>query len=268
MQQDDKDRKNEIVVKGFEDKIKKLEDSLKEKDDLLHSAEGSLAKAQAQNEKLSKELKEAHMLLEENSSRFNRETEALNMTIKVEAERNLKLNEALRTLKDKCFNFAIQCTAWLKSIFNSVGAASEEASLSAEDVPGALECVEKEVDVLDEVIISHGDFCALVASRGTAAAFMKAGCNHAMAINRPNFSLSPSDLVDIPAEARSIGNRFITQIWAKGDRELAGIEARNLLNKVWLFISILLLRFSLPYSSLPYLRHSSGWRCRKLVNGS
>ena len=45
MQPDDEDRKNEIVVKGFEEKIKKLEDSLKEKDDLLHSAEGSLAKA-------------------------------------------------------------------------------------------------------------------------------------------------------------------------------------------------------------------------------
>jgi hypothetical protein len=48
----------------------------------------------------------------------------------------------------------------------------------------------------------------------------------------PNFSLSPSDLIDISAEARSIGNRFITQMWAKGDQELAGDEARNLLNKV------------------------------------
>jgi predicted nuclease with TOPRIM domain len=85
MQQDDEDRKNEIVVKGFKDKIKKLEDSLREKDALLHSAEGSLAKAQAQNEKLNKELRETHILLEENSSRFNRETEALNTTIKVEA---------------------------------------------------------------------------------------------------------------------------------------------------------------------------------------
>ena len=111
MQQDDKDRKNEIIVKGFKDKIKKLEDSLKEKDDLLHSVEGSLAEAQTQNKKLSKELKEAQMLLEENSSRFNRETEALNMTIKVEAERNLKLSEALGSLKDKCYNFATQCTA-------------------------------------------------------------------------------------------------------------------------------------------------------------
>jgi hypothetical protein len=84
------------------------------------------------------------------------------MTLKVEAEKNLKLNEALITPKEKCFNFASQCIARLRSIFNSVGVASEEASLYAEDVPGALECVEKEVDVLDEVKTNHGDFCALV----------------------------------------------------------------------------------------------------------
>ncbi|KAL5672002.1 hypothetical protein ACJX0J_016308, partial [Zea mays] len=35
MQQDDEDRKNKVIVKGLEDKIKKLEDSLKEKDELL-----------------------------------------------------------------------------------------------------------------------------------------------------------------------------------------------------------------------------------------
>jgi hypothetical protein len=51
-------------------------------------------------------------------------------------------------------------------------------------------------------------------------------------MNKPNFSLSPSDLVNIPGEARSTGNRFITQIWAKGGRELAGDEARNLLKSV------------------------------------
>jgi phage-related tail fiber protein len=125
------------------------------------------------------------------------------MTLKVEAEKNMKLSEALRTLKERCLNFARQCTTRLKSIFNLVGAASEEASLSAQDVPGALECVEKEADVLDEVITGHGDFCALVASRGTTTAFIKAGCNHARAINRPNFSLSSSDLVDVPAKARN-----------------------------------------------------------------
>jgi hypothetical protein len=133
------------------------------------------------------------------------------MTIKAKVEKNMKLSEALKTLKNKCFNFAAQCTARLKSIFNSVGAASEEASLSDEDIPGALECIEKEVDILDEVITGHGDFFTLVASRGTTSAFIKAGCNHARAVNKPNFNLSPTDLIDIPTEAQSIGNRLITR---------------------------------------------------------
>jgi septal ring factor EnvC (AmiA/AmiB activator) len=120
MQQDDEDRKNEVIVKCLEDKIKKLEDSLKEKDELLCSAEGSLVEAQAQNKKLGKELAEAHTLLEENTSRFNHESEALKMTLKVEAEKNMKLSEALRTLKERCLNFASQCTTRLKSIFNLV----------------------------------------------------------------------------------------------------------------------------------------------------
>jgi hypothetical protein len=94
----------------------------------LCSTKGSLAEAWAQNEKLSKGLKETQTLLEENSSRFSRETEALNMTIKVEAEKNLKLSETLKALKDKCFSFAAQCTARLKSIFNSVGAVRRSQS--------------------------------------------------------------------------------------------------------------------------------------------
>jgi chromosome segregation ATPase len=158
MQQDNKDRKNEFVIEGLEEKIKKLETSLKEKDSLLHSAEISLAKAQSQNEKLSKELEEARTLLERNLDHFNRESEALNATIKAEVEKNVKLNETIKILRDKCFSFATQCIARLKGIFNSVGAISEEVTLSAKDISGALECVEKEVDVLDEVITGHDDF--------------------------------------------------------------------------------------------------------------
>jgi phage-related tail fiber protein len=240
MQQDNDDRKNKIIIKGLEDKVKELEDSLKEKDKMLCSAEGSLAEAQAQNKKLGKELVDAQALLKENSNQFNQENKALKATLKVETEKNTKLSEALRALKERCFEFASQCTTWLRSIFNSVGAAFEETSLSTEDILGALECTKKEVDVLDEVITDHGNFCVLVASRGTATAFIKAGCNHARAVNRPNFNLSSSDLVDIPTEAQSIGNKFITQIWAKGGRELARDEARKLLNTVWDFTFVLL----------------------------
>jgi hypothetical protein len=114
----------------------------------------------------------------------------------------------------------------LKGVFSSVGASSEDITPSAEDISNTFKHIENEVDALDEVIARHGDFCALLASRGTAATFLKAGYTHAKIVNRPTFSLSPSDLVDIPSEALSIGNRFITQIWAKGGRELAGDDFR------------------------------------------
>jgi hypothetical protein len=113
----------------------------------------------------------------------------------------------------------------LKQVFNSVGASSEKFEPSVEDLPSTFEHIEGEVEVLDEVIAGHGDFCALLASRGTAVAFMKACCTHGKIVNMPNFSLSPADLTDIPSLARSIGNRFITQIWTKGGRNLAGDEA-------------------------------------------
>jgi hypothetical protein len=229
LQQDDEDRKNGFVISGLEKKIEDLENSLKEKDALLSSAEGSLADDRLQNEKqgilisnqdvrienLSKELKETKTILEENTSQFS-----------------FKLSETLKDLQDRCFGFATQCFARLKDIFNSIGATYEEASHSVEDIPGALRWIEKEIEDLDKVIVGHGHFCALVAIRGTTAAFAKAGCNYLKTVNKPTFDLSSSDLVDILAEAKSVGNRFITQIWTKGGREIAGDEARSLMNKV------------------------------------
>jgi hypothetical protein len=129
-------------------------------------------------------------------------------------------------------NFGGRCVQRLKEVFRSVGASSEDITPSSEDIPNTFKHIENEVDVLDEVIAGHGDFCVLLASHGTAAAFLKAGCTHAKTVNRPTFSPSPSDLIDIPSEARSIRNGFITQIWAKGGRELAGDKARNLLKPV------------------------------------
>jgi hypothetical protein len=113
-----------------------------------------------------------------------------------------------------------------------VGASSEKFEPLVEDLSSTFEHIEGEVDALDEVIAGHDDFCALLASRGTTVAFMKTGCMHGKIVNRPNFSLSPADLTDIPSLARSIGNRFITQIWMKGGLNLAGDEDRSHLKPV------------------------------------
>jgi septal ring factor EnvC (AmiA/AmiB activator) len=92
MQQDAEDRKNEVIIKGLEDKIKKLEDSLKEKDSLLHSAECSLAEARSQNDKLSKELDEARATLNKRSECFDHEMKELKAEVEAEAEKNVKLS--------------------------------------------------------------------------------------------------------------------------------------------------------------------------------
>jgi hypothetical protein len=127
-----------------------------------------------------------------------------------EADKNTKLQQSLKELRNMCLNFGSRCVQRLKKVFNSVGASAKKFTPSAENISSTFDHIENEVDALDEVIAGHGDFCALLASRGIAAAFLKASCTHSKIVNRPTFSLSPTDLVDIPSEAWSIESRFIT----------------------------------------------------------
>jgi hypothetical protein len=187
--------------------------------------EGSLAEAQAEITRLNSEL-----LLKSKS--FEQEKKNFDTKLKAEVEKSSNLQKTLKELQDKCLNFGNRCVQRLKQVFNSVGASSEKFEPSVEDLSGTFEHLEGEVHALDEVIAGHDDFCALLASRGIAVAFMKTGCTHEKIVNWPNFSLSPVDLTDIPSLARSIGNRFITQIWTNGGRNLAGDEARSHLKPV------------------------------------
>jgi hypothetical protein len=117
-----------------------------------------------------------------------------------EADKNTKLQQSLKELRDICLGFGSRCVQRLKEVFNSVGASAEKFTPSAKNISSTFEHIEGEVEALDEVIVGHRDFCAMLASRGTAATFLKAGCTHAKIVNRPNFSLSPSDLVIFPVK--------------------------------------------------------------------
>ena len=109
---------------------------------MLQSAEGSLAEARSQNNKLSEELDKARTILNESSQRFDHETKELKAKVEAEAERNMKLHVAIETLRNKCSDFATPCINRLKGIFNSVGAASEEITPLAEDIPGTFGHIE------------------------------------------------------------------------------------------------------------------------------
>jgi hypothetical protein len=238
MQQDLEDKKNEIIIKGLEKKIKDHEATLEKKDFVLQTIEGSLAEAQAEIARLNSEL-----------SMQNKKFEA---KLEAETDENSNFRKSLKELQEKCVNFGNQCLQRLKQVFNSVGASAEKFSPSIENLQKTFEHIEGEVDALDEVIAGHADFCALLASRGTAVAFIKSGYEHGKIVNRPNFILSPTNLIDIASLAQSIGNRFITQIWVKGRRKMAGDEVRSHLKPVknlclLLYLLLELCTFLIPF---------------------
>jgi hypothetical protein len=236
MQQDLEDKKHEVIIEGLERKIKDHEAALEKKDFELQTMEGLLAEAEDKIARLNSELLTK-------SESFKQEKQKFDAKFEAEVEKSSNLQKSLKELQGKCLDFGNRCVQRLKHVFNLVGASSEKFEPLVEDLPGTFEHIEGEVDALDEVIAGHGDFCALLASRGTVVSFMKTGCTHGKIVNRPNFSLSPADLINIPSLARSIGNRFITQIWTKGGRSLAGDEARSHLKSV--IKSYLMLTFSL-----------------------
>jgi hypothetical protein len=225
MQQDIEDKRNKVIINDMEKKVKDYEASLEKKDFLLQTMEGSLAEAQTEIARLNDEL--LHK-----SKGFEQENKNLNAKLEAEVEKSSNLQKSLKELQDICLSFGNRCVQRLRQVFNSMGASSKKFEPLVEDLPSTFEHIESKVEALDEVIAGHGNFCVLLASRGTAAAFIKAGCSHRKIENRPNFSLSPADLADIPSLARSIGNRFITQIWTKGGQDLAGNEARSHLKPV------------------------------------
>jgi hypothetical protein len=172
---------------------------------------------------------------------------------KLKLRKKLNLRKSLKELQEKYVDFSKQCLQRLKQVFNSVGASVEKFSPSVENLPETFEHIEGEVDALDEVIAGHADFCALLASQGTTVAFTKSGCEHGKIVNIPNFSLSPTNLIDIHSLARSIGNSFITQIWVKGGRKMAGDKARSDLKPVKNLCLLLYLLLELCTSLIPFV---------------
>jgi hypothetical protein len=168
----------------------------------------------------------------DNLNRLSLEAEYLKIKIKAEGEKNVKLSESIKCLHNTCFSFVARCSSRLREIFHSIGAAYEEAKYASDDFSRALEWVEKEIDVFDKVMEGQGNFCALVASPGTAAVFEKTGCTHLKSVNEPTFDISSPDLDKMSTEAISMGNRFVNQIWTKGGREVTSDEARVLLKEV------------------------------------
>jgi chromosome segregation ATPase len=167
MQQDLEDEKNEATIKDLESKVKNYEAALKEKDSIvqdlkikvkdheaalekkdfvIQSMEGSLAEAQAENNRLNNELLKR-------SEKSEQEKKNLETSLKTEIEKNLNLQKSLKELQEKCLNFGSRCVQRLKDVFHSIGASSDTFTPSAENLPSTLEHIEGEVDNLCNIIV-------------------------------------------------------------------------------------------------------------------
>jgi predicted nuclease with TOPRIM domain len=81
---------------------------------LLQATEGSLVELQAENARLNEELLQAQTTLKEKLKCFEQEKKELQAKYKAEADKNTKLQESLRDLRNKYLEFASRCVQRLK----------------------------------------------------------------------------------------------------------------------------------------------------------
>jgi hypothetical protein len=124
--------------------------------------------------------------------------------------------EELRESKERCYEKSLDCAKKLKDSFAEVGAYSSEQKFIQGDPEGVIEWIGEEGKAFEEILSDHGDFCAFAGARGVAAVLEKTGCEHVKAAAQ-----APS------AEATLMGGKFYSDVWMKGDREIADEAIRK-----------------------------------------
>jgi chromosome segregation ATPase len=140
MQQDLEDKRHEVIIENLENKIKEQSAAIENKDFKLQTVECLLADAEAKITKLNSKLLSQ-------SENFEQEKLKLDAKLEAEVQKSSELKESLTNLQNKCLEFSTRCIQQLKQVFHFVGASSEEFTPSAEDLPGAFEHIEGEINL-------------------------------------------------------------------------------------------------------------------------
>jgi hypothetical protein len=102
-----------------------------------------------------------------------------------------------------------------------VGAYSSEQKLIRGDPEGIIEWIGEEAKAFDEILSDRGDFCAFAGARGVAAILEKSRCEHVKAATQTEAVFTVENMKDPSAEATLMGEKFYSDVWMKGGRELA-----------------------------------------------
>jgi hypothetical protein len=129
--------------------------------------------------------------------------------------------DELRESKERYYEKSLDCAKKLKDSFAKVGAYSSEQKFIRGDPEGIIKWIGEEAEAIEEILSDHGDFCAFAGARGVAAILEKSGCEHIKAATQTEAVFTLENMKDPSAEATLMGEKFYSNIWMKGGRQLA-----------------------------------------------
>jgi hypothetical protein len=129
--------------------------------------------------------------------------------------------DELRELKESYYKKSLDCAKKLNDSFAKVGAYSSEQKFIRGDPKGIIEWISEEAKAFDEILSDHGDFCAFASVTRVAAILEKSGCEHLKAATQTETIFSVDNTKDPSAKATLMGGKFYSNVWMKGDREIA-----------------------------------------------
>jgi hypothetical protein len=160
--------------------------------------------------------------LKEKLSEMNENCEVNDLKISEWTSSRLQKNvEELRDSRERCYERSMDCAKKLKDSFAKVGAYSLEQKFIRGDPEGLIQWIGEEAKAFDEILSDRGDFCPFSGARGVVAILKKAGCEHVKAAAQPESILLANNTKDPSAEASTLGDKFYSDVWMKGGREMA-----------------------------------------------
>jgi hypothetical protein len=121
----------------------------------------------------------------------------------------------------------MDCAKKLKDSFAKVGAYSLEQKFIRGDLEGVIQWINEEVEAFEEILSDRGNFCAFAGARGVAAVLEKTGCKHVKAAAQAEAIFSVDDTKEPSTEATLVGGKFYSDVWMKGDREMADEDIKK-----------------------------------------
>jgi hypothetical protein len=223
-QKNAEDESCQIALGNLRLEVIKLRNEAAEKDKILLSlvdrVKASEANLAAQSEAHRAEIEDLKKKLVEKNEYF--EVAKAKQEISEWTSARLQKNvDELQESKERYYEKSLDCAKKLKDSFARVGAYSSEQKLIRGDPEGIIEWIGEEAKAFDEILSDRGDFCAFAGARGVAAILEKSRCEHVKAATQTEAVFTVENMKDPSAEATLMGEKFYSDVWMKGGRELA-----------------------------------------------